>query len=94
LEFTSARKRMTVVVKNKSTNELHVFGKGADEVMFNTVAPDFKEELSNAKQMIESFASEGLRTLSMGYKRITQEEYDEWLVEFKKANKEIHDRDV
>ena len=85
---------MTVVVRDVETEKILVYGKGADEVMFKSVSPDEYENLSKSKEMIKKFASEGLRTLSMGYKEITQKDYDSWLETFQKANQEIHERDV
>eukprot|EP01080_Neovahlkampfia_damariscottae_P011466 gene11466-4630_t len=93
LEFTSARKRMSIVVKNLKDGKIYVYTKGADEVMFKTVSLKDFDNLSKAKEMIKNFASEGLRTLSMGYKEISQEEYNDWFSKLQKANKEIHERD-
>ena len=47
-----------------------------------------------AKECVCSeFASEGLRTLVLGVKILSDEETEEWLTEFKEASTSIEDRD-
>lgn len=81
LEFTSTRKRMSVIVKDMNgTNEegmadLYVLTKGADSI----ILPRLNEELSpNTKEtmdLVENYAREGLRTLLLAQKKITLNEY-------------------
>lgn len=68
--FTSETKRMGIIVKNKVTGEITFYMKGADMVMKNVVYHQdwLDEEVSN-------MAREGLRTLVVAKKSLTQEEY-------------------
>ena len=60
--FTSASKRMGIVVRNLSTGLITFYEKGADAVMQDIVKPSnwLEEECCN-------LAQEGLRTLVFGY---------------------------
>ena len=71
LEFTSARKRMSVIVK-KVTNDPRIFllSKGADNVIFDRLRPGFEELKSLTDQHLGEFANDGLRTLTLAYKVI------------------------
>jgi len=40
LEFTSDRKRMSVVLRNLETSEIQLWTKGADSVIEKLLAPD------------------------------------------------------
>lgn len=71
LDFTSARKRMSVVVRKLGEGDDRIFllCKGADNVIFERLAPgagdQFKEKTG---EDLDFFASEGLRTLCLSYK--------------------------
>jgi phospholipid-translocating ATPase len=72
LEFTSTRKRMSVVVRkmNGEDQRLLLLTKGADSVIFERLksgAEDLKKEV---ERRLDEFASEGLRTLTLAYKVI------------------------
>lgn len=72
LDFTSARKRMSVVVrKMDEEGRIVLFTKGADNVIFERLAPG-KEDLKNLTEgHLEDFANDGLRTLCLAYKIIS-----------------------
>lgn len=93
LEFTSDRKRMSIVLRDQETKEIIVFSKGADEVMIPTLKGDF-DEINDLKRNLKQFASEGLRTLCMGYKKIDEEYYSKWEKELLEIENEIHERNV
>ena len=72
LEFTSARKRMSVVLKKLNTEDgrLFLLTKGADNVIFerlNAGSDDLKE---TTEKHLDEFANNGLRTLTLAYKII------------------------
>ncbi|KAM0678624.1 putative aminophospholipid-translocase [Binucleata daphniae] len=71
--FTSDSKRMGIIVKNEM-NEISFYMKGADVVMKNIVKSSdwLSEETDN-------MAREGLRTLVIGRKILTQEEYTKFM---------------
>ena len=73
LEFTSARKRMSVVLRKLDTEDRRLFllSKGADNVIFERLKPGSQEELKQTtEEHLDEFASEGLRTLTLAYKVI------------------------
>lgn len=81
LEFNSARKRMSVIVR-KCDKEGRIFllTKGADNIIFGLLSKDHSQD--NLKDQtdrdLQEFASEGLRTLCLSYRNLEQDEYDEF----------------
>jgi len=71
LDFTSARKRMSVIVRRiDDDDKIVLFTKGADNVIFERLAPG-KQDLRNITEgHLEDFANDGLRTLCLAYKII------------------------
>ncbi|KAK5877887.1 hypothetical protein CesoFtcFv8_025349 [Champsocephalus esox] len=90
LEFSSNRKRMSVVVRTP-TGRLRLYCKGADNVIFErlTEASQYKE-LTMAH--LEEFATEGLRTLCFAYVDLEEEAYQEWLKEYTIISTVLKDR--
>jgi phospholipid-translocating ATPase len=75
LEFTSARKRMSVVLRkmDEEDGRLFLLTKGADNVVFERLK-DGEDELKEiTSQRLSEFASQGLRTLTLAYKVIPGE---------------------
>ena len=75
LEFTSARKRMSVVLRKLDGNDERLFllTKGADNVIFERLKSGGEELKETVGQQLAAFASEGLRTLTLAYKIISSE---------------------
>jgi phospholipid-translocating ATPase len=73
LEFTSARKRMSVVLRkmNAGDERLFLLTKGADNVVFERLKPGADELKEKTEEQLAEFASEGLRTLTLAYKVIS-----------------------
>ncbi|KAF8163678.1 hypothetical protein B0H34DRAFT_649957 [Crassisporium funariophilum] len=87
LEFTSARKRMSVVLRRLGEGDrgLLLLTKGADNVIFERLRPgeeDLKEETENH---LSEFAKSGLRTLTLAYKTIPDHEYESWSTRYQEA---------
>ncbi|KAJ9478875.1 putative phospholipid-transporting ATPase NEO1 [Pseudozyma hubeiensis] len=85
--FTSESKRMGIVIRERATGEITFYQKGADVVMAKIVAQNdwLDEECGN-------MAREGLRTLVVGRRRLTQ---DNWLAferAYKAARVQVEDR--
>ena len=82
-EFTSTRKRMSVIVKD-SFGQIRLLCKGADSVIEERLSQEslrskvFKETTRH----VNDFAREGLRTLYLAEKVLDQYEYDQWNEEF------------
>uniref|UniRef100_A0A8C0LHS5 Phospholipid-transporting ATPase n=1 Tax=Canis lupus dingo TaxID=286419 RepID=A0A8C0LHS5_CANLU len=88
--FSCNRKRMSVIVRTPTGN-LRLYCKGADTVIYERLSEDslfMKETLTH----LEHFAKGGLRTLCVAYTDLTEEEYQQWLTEYKKASSVIQDR--
>uniref|UniRef100_A0A671T6L0 Phospholipid-transporting ATPase n=1 Tax=Sinocyclocheilus anshuiensis TaxID=1608454 RepID=A0A671T6L0_9TELE len=90
LEFSSNRKRMSVIVRTP-TGKLRLYCKGADNVIF--------ERLNEASQYndltvahLEQFATEGLRTLCFAYVDLEEGAYQEWLKEYNRVSTVLKDR--
>ena len=89
-EFNSTRKRMSVLVKQPN-GQIVVYCKGADTVMFERLSKDskFQDETNTALGL---YATEGLRTLCLAYKPITNQEYEEWKIMYEKASTTLVNR--
>eukprot|EP01080_Neovahlkampfia_damariscottae_P011071 gene11071-3777_t len=73
LEFNSDRKRMSIIVKN-SEDRIFCYTKGADDCVSKLVRED-DPYLEKTQKNIDTFAHEGLRTLLICSKEITQEQF-------------------
>ncbi|KAE8736526.1 hypothetical protein FOCC_FOCC018020 [Frankliniella occidentalis] len=71
LEFTSERKRMSVVVRDPS-NQIWLFCKGAESTVLPLVTHGQK---TRTMDCIQEFAMRGLRTMLVACRRIPREEY-------------------
>ena len=91
LEFTSTRKRMSVVVRAPD-GKIKLFCKGADTVVYERL--DEKQIYSDITlQHLKEFATLGLRTLCIATTEISEELYDEWKHTYYKASTSIQNRD-
>uniref|UniRef100_A0A669E7L7 Phospholipid-transporting ATPase n=1 Tax=Oreochromis niloticus TaxID=8128 RepID=A0A669E7L7_ORENI len=89
LEFSSNRKRMSVVVRTPN-GKLRLYCKGADNVIFErlTEASQYKD-LTVAHLEHNYFC---LRTLCFAYVDLEEEAYQEWLKEYNRVSTIIKDR--
>ncbi|CAG8497060.1 14530_t:CDS:2 [Acaulospora morrowiae] len=93
LEFTSTRKRMSIIVRSPTDGRIILFCKGADNVIFERLKSG-QDNLTNVTgENLQEFAREGLRTLCIGYADITPEVYKKWDIEFREASTALTDRD-
>jgi len=95
LEFTSDRKRCSILVEDPQYPEfVWLYCKGADNIILDRLHPDSDAKLLlKAKDQIEVFANQGLRTLMVASKRIPRAEYESWRVRFDKASTSLNDRE-
>ena len=93
LEFTSSRKRMSVIVR-ASDGRVILYCKGADSVIYERLAanvnPALKEKTS--KDM-DFFANGGLRTLCVAYRVLQEDEFLHWLRTYEAAQSSVDNRD-
>uniref|UniRef100_A0A8C3LHC1 Phospholipid-transporting ATPase n=1 Tax=Chrysolophus pictus TaxID=9089 RepID=A0A8C3LHC1_CHRPC len=90
LEFTSSRKRMSVIVRTP-TGKLRLYCKGADTVIYDRLAESSKYKEITLKHL-EQFATEGLRTLCFAVAEISESDYQEWLDVYHRASTAIQNR--
>uniref|UniRef100_A0A3B4TGF7 Phospholipid-transporting ATPase n=1 Tax=Seriola dumerili TaxID=41447 RepID=A0A3B4TGF7_SERDU len=77
LEFTSARKRMSVIMRTPS-GKIRLYCKGADTVIYDRLADSSRYKEITLKHL-EQFATEGLRTLCFAVADISESSYQQWL---------------
>ncbi|XP_048517503.1 probable phospholipid-transporting ATPase IA isoform X3 [Dendroctonus ponderosae] len=111
LEFTSARKRMSVIVRDPQ-GKIKLFCKGADTVIYERLAMEVLENSltfsavcrldNNASsreyrelllQHLETFATEGLRTLCCAVVELKESDYEDWKQMYHKACCSIQHRE-
>lgn len=85
--FTSEGKRMGIIVRDESTAEITFYMKGADAVMSTIVQYNdwLEEECGN-------MAREGLRTLVVAKRALTEEQYQDFESRYLQAKLSVHDR--
>uniref|UniRef100_A0A4W6CQ87 Phospholipid-transporting ATPase n=1 Tax=Lates calcarifer TaxID=8187 RepID=A0A4W6CQ87_LATCA len=89
LNFDSVRRRMSVIVKS-SSGEYLLFCKGADSSIFPRVVSGKVEQV---KARVEQNAVEGLRTLCVAYRRLSESEYEEACHHLTEAKLALQDRE-
>jgi len=97
IEFSSSRKRMTSVFRDLASNEIVVMCKGADSVLLplvrNQSDPKTKQLIDQTVTNMNTFAKEGLRTLLIVEKTMSEVDYRNWNTLFTEAVNSISDRD-
>ncbi|XP_030002018.1 phospholipid-transporting ATPase IA isoform X2 [Sphaeramia orbicularis] len=76
LEFTSTRKRMSVIMRTPS-GKIRLYCKGADTVIYDRLADSSRYKEITLKHL-EQFATEGLRTLCFAVADISESSYQQW----------------
>ena len=86
LEFTSERKRMSVIVKKKDDNENKyiLYIKGSDNIIDELLSKESKNSIEylNIMNKVNEYSNKGLRTLLFGYKELNISEYKQFNEEY------------
>ncbi|XP_075346992.1 phospholipid-transporting ATPase IB isoform X2 [Mycteria americana] len=90
LEFSSNRKRMSVIVRTPA-GQLRLYCKGADNVIFERLSKD-SQYMEQTLCHLEYFATEGLRTLCIAYADLSENSYREWLNVYNETSTVLKDR--
>ncbi|KAH8309941.1 hypothetical protein KR067_002269 [Drosophila pandora] len=91
LEFTSDRKRMSVIVMDGEGRKW-IYTKGAESYVFPLCANSSAARIAQTDAHISDFARLGLRTLAIARRLITEEQYQDFLVELSQANSSLENR--
>ncbi|KIJ69189.1 hypothetical protein HYDPIDRAFT_144965 [Hydnomerulius pinastri MD-312] len=96
LEFTSARKRMSIIVRKLDEEDPRLFllTKGADNVIFERLKAGGDELKRTTEEHLDDFANAGLRTLTLAYKVIPDDEYETWSERYHEATTALDDRET
>ncbi|XP_073342979.1 phospholipid-transporting ATPase IA isoform X2 [Pagrus major] len=90
LEFTSARKRMSVIMRTPS-GKIRLYCKGADTVIYDRLADSSRYKEITLKHL-EQFATEGLRTLCFAVADVSESSYQHWLEIQNRASTSLQNR--
>ncbi|PWW78449.1 phospholipid-translocating P-type ATPase [Tuber magnatum] len=94
LEFNSSRKRMSAIIRMPDTGKIYLFCKGADSVIYSRLQLGEQQELrKSTAEHLEIFAREGLRTLCVAQRELTEEEYQAWNKQHEIAAASVHNRE-
>jgi phospholipid-translocating ATPase len=93
LEFNSTRKRMSAIIRMPD-KKIMLFCKGADSIIYSRLKRGEQSELRRTTaEHLELFAREGLRTLCIAQRELSEEEYRKWNIEHELAAAAIQDRE-
>ncbi|CAL0326089.1 unnamed protein product [Lupinus luteus] len=84
MDFTSKRKRMSVIVRDEEGN-IFLLCKGADSIIFDRLSKNGKMYLEATTKHLNEYGEVGLRTLALAYRKLDEQEFSAWNSEFQKA---------
>ena len=92
--FNSTRKRMSVIVRDPS-GKIILMCKGADSVIMERLSESSRngDVLSKTQDYVDEYAEEGLRTLFLAERVISEEEYEKWNAEAQAAKLQVQNRE-
>ncbi|XP_077254215.1 putative phospholipid-transporting ATPase 4 isoform X2 [Tasmannia lanceolata] len=88
LEFSSKRKRMSVIVRDED-GQILLLCKGADSIIFDRLAKNGRVYEEDTSRQLNEYGEAGLRTLVLAYRKLEEPEYSAWNNEFLKAKTTI-----
>lgn len=83
-EFNSTRKRMSTIFRCPD-GKIRCYCKGADTVILERLSKD-NTIVEATLQHLEEYATDGLRTLCLAMREVSEEEFQEWSQIFEKAS--------
>ncbi|XP_014280434.1 probable phospholipid-transporting ATPase IA isoform X2 [Halyomorpha halys] len=93
IEFTSARKRMSVISRTP-TGKIILYCKGADSVIYERLSKEGQKYKDETLQHLEEFATAGLRTLCFAMAEISQPDYEDWQKIYHSASTSMINREM
>ncbi|EXB29700.1 Putative phospholipid-transporting ATPase 5 [Morus notabilis] len=88
LDFTSKRKRMSVIVQDED-GQIFLLCKGADSIIFECLSKNGRMYEESTTKHLNEYGEAGLRTLALAYRKLEESEYSSWNTEFQKAKTSI-----
>jgi len=88
--FSSKTKRMGIIVRHLNTNKILFYLKGAEVKLEKKVFQDYAPII---KESAEELAMDGLRTLVITQKELSEEEYQNWEQKYNEARLSMEDRE-
>lgn len=93
IEFNSSRKRMSAIVRLPD-GKIVLYCKGADSVIYARLKRGEQQDLRReTAEHLELFAREGLRTLCIAKRYLTEQEYIAWQKDHQVASTALEDRE-
>lgn len=93
IEFNSSRKRMSAIVRLPD-GKIVLYCKGADSVIYARLKRGEQQELRReTAEHLELFAREGLRTLCIAKRYLTEQEYITWQKDHQLASTALDERE-
>uniref|UniRef100_A0A8C5GD54 Phospholipid-transporting ATPase n=1 Tax=Gouania willdenowi TaxID=441366 RepID=A0A8C5GD54_GOUWI len=86
LDFNNIRKRMSVIVRNPE-GKIRLYCKGADTVLLERLHPSNQELMAVTSDHLNDYAADGLRTLALAYKDLSEDDWEEWSESHSNAEK-------
>ncbi|XP_051576496.1 phospholipid-transporting ATPase ID-like isoform X2 [Myxocyprinus asiaticus] len=86
LDFNNIRKRMSVIVRNP-VGRIRLYCKGADTVLFERLHSCNQELTNITSDHLNEYAVDGLRTLAVAYRDLSEEQWEEWAEHYRGADK-------
>lgn len=93
LDFTSDRKRMSVVIRMPD-GRIMLFCKGADNIVLGRLRTTEKATLDAVNAALKHYAEQGLRTLVVAYKELSETEWENFRVHYEEAERSLVDREA
>ncbi|KAF4589570.1 phospholipid-translocating P-type ATPase domain-containing protein [Ophiocordyceps camponoti-floridani] len=93
IEFNSSRKRMSSIVRMPD-GQIVLYCKGADSIIYSRLKRGEQQQLRRqTAEHLEMFAREGLRTLCIARKTLSEKEYEAWKKEHDAAAAALENRE-
>uniref|UniRef100_A0A8C7M524 Phospholipid-transporting ATPase n=1 Tax=Oncorhynchus kisutch TaxID=8019 RepID=A0A8C7M524_ONCKI len=86
LDFNNIRKRMSVIVRNPE-GRIRLYCKGADTLLFERLHSSNNHLVNITTDHLNEYAGDGLRTLALAYRDLSEEQWEEWSERHRQADR-------
>ncbi|KAI8815517.1 uncharacterized protein EV422DRAFT_502297 [Fimicolochytrium jonesii] len=93
LDFTSDRKRMSVIVRYPNGGPIILYCKGADNIIIERLAGGQDKAIDHADEALRHYSEQGLRTLVVAYRQLSEEEFENFRVALDEAERSLTNRE-